>query len=286
LDALLTDNERAIAANARKFADAHLRPAVQEANRNETYDPNLMRKFGAARLLGAGIQGYGCSGMSYVGYGLVARELERVDSAYRTALSVQSSLVIFPIHAFGTQAQREHYLPGLASGELIGCFGMTEPESGSDPASMQTRAKTVPGGYVLNGVKRWITSSPFADVFIVWAKCDDGKIRGFILERGDEGLATPKIEGKFSLRAWATGEIRIRGTQPRPLWHRLGLDGCGGILLACRAPIWSRAHPIRPPLGGDAALPEKARRHADRDRTWPQRRAHRRPVVGPGRATS
>ena len=211
LDASLTDEERMIRDSARAFADAELAPAVRAANRHETYDPDLMRKFGAAGLLGVTIDGYGCAGASYVAYGLVAREVERVDSAYRSAMSVQSSLVMYPIHAYGTDAQRDRYLPGLASGELIGAFGLTEPNAGSDPGSMITRAVPTADGYVLNGAKMWITSSPVADVFVVWAKLkgDDGRdaIRGFIVERGDAGLSTPKIEGKFSLRAWVTGEI-------------------------------------------------------------------------------
>ena len=211
LDAALTDEERMIRDSARAFADAELAPAVRLANRHEAYDPDLMRKFGRAGLLGVTIDGYGCAGASYVAYGLVAREVERVDSAYRSAMSVQSSLVMYPIHAYGTDAQRDKYLPGLATGETIGAFGLTEPDAGSDPGSMTTRAVARDGGYVLNGAKMWITSSPVADVFVVWAKLrgDDGddRIRGFIVERGDAGLSTPKIGGKFALRAWVTGEI-------------------------------------------------------------------------------
>ena len=207
LDSLLTEEERMIRDSARAFADEHLAPAVRVANRNESYDPELMRKFGRYGLLGPTIEGYGCPGVSYVAYGLIAREIERVDSAYRSAMSVQSSLVMYPIHAYGTAAQRDKYLPGLASGTLVGAFGLTEPDAGSDPGSMTTRARTAAGGYILNGAKMWITSAPVADVFVVWAKCDDDVIRGFIVERGDAGLSSPKIEGKFSLRAWVTGEI-------------------------------------------------------------------------------
>jgi len=211
LDTLLTDEERMIRDSARAFADEHLMPAVREANRHERHDPELMKKFGQYGLLGPTIEGYGCPGVSYVAYGLIAREIERADSAYRSAMSVQSSLVMYPIHAYGTEAQRLKYLPGLASGELIGAFGLTEPDAGSDPGSMKTRATPTADGYVLNGAKMWITSAPVADVFVVWAKCIDANgvdaIRGFILERGDAGLSTPKIEGKFSLRAWVTGEI-------------------------------------------------------------------------------
>ena len=207
LDALLTDEERMVRDTARAFCDAELAPIVRESNRNETCDRSLMAKFGAAGLLGPTIEGYGCPGVSYVAYGLIAREVERIDSSYRSAMSVQSSLVMYPIWAYGSQVQRERYLPRLAAGEWIGSFGLTEPDAGSDPGGMKTRARSVNGGYVLSGAKMWITSSPFADVFVVWAKCDDGQIRGFILERSDKGLSTPKIEGKFSLRAWVTGEI-------------------------------------------------------------------------------
>ena len=207
LDALLTDEERMVRDTARAFCDAELAPIVRESNRNETCDRSLMAKFGAAGLLGPTIEGYGCPGVSYVAYGLIAREVERIDSSYRSAMSVQSSLVMYPIWAYGSQVQRERYLPRLAAGEWIGSFGLTEPDAGSDPGGMKTRARSVDGGYVLSGAKMWITSSPFADVFVVWAKCDDGQIRGFILERSDKGLSTPKIEGKFSLRAWVTGEI-------------------------------------------------------------------------------
>jgi glutaryl-CoA dehydrogenase len=203
----LTDEERMIEEGARSFCDAELMPAVKLANRNEAFDPDLMRKFGAAGLLGPTIDGYGCAGASYVSYGLIAREVERVDSAYRSAMSVQSSLVMYPIHAYGSTAQRQKWLPGLASGELIGCFGLTEPDAGSDPGGMKTRARAVPGGYTLSGAKMWITNSPIADVAVVWAKCDDEKIRGFLVERGDIGFSTPKIEGKFALRAGITGEI-------------------------------------------------------------------------------
>ena len=211
LDSLLTDEERMVRNAARAFCDEQLMPAVRDANRHERFDPDLMKKFGAAGLLGPTIEGYGCAGASYVAYGLIAREVERVDSAYRSAMSVQSSLVMYPIHAYGTEAQREKYLPGLATGALIGAFGLTEPDAGSDPGSMTTRARAVADGYVLNGAKMWITNSPIADVFVVWAKLADeaGKdvIRGFIVERGDAGLSTPKIEGKFALRAGVTGEI-------------------------------------------------------------------------------
>jgi glutaryl-CoA dehydrogenase len=184
-------------------------PRVLLANRHERFDREIMNELGELGLLGSTIEGYGCAGVNYVSYGLVAREVERVDSGYRSAMSVQSSLVMHPIHAYGTEAQRQKYLPRLATGEIVGCFGLTEPDAGSDPGSMRTRAKTVDGGYILKGAKMWITNAPIADVMVVWAKDDSGQIRGYILERGMKGLTTPKIEGKFSLRASVTGEIAM-----------------------------------------------------------------------------
>ncbi|XQW83543.1 acyl-CoA dehydrogenase [Thalassotalea piscium] len=205
----LTEDERMIKDMAHSFCQEELMPGILMANREENFDPNIMRKFGEVGLLGATIDGYNCSGVNYVSYGLVAREVERVDSGYRSAMSVQSSLVMHPIYKFGTAEQKEKYLPKLATGEYIGCFGLTEPDSGSDPASMNTRAKKVPGGYQLTGSKMWITNSPIADVFVVWAKneADDNKICGFVLEKGMKGLTAPKIEGKLSLRSSITGEI-------------------------------------------------------------------------------
>lgn len=207
LDEQLTEEERMIRDAARDYCQERLMPRVLEANRHEIFDRDIMTELGELGLLGSTIDGYGCAGASYVAYGLVAREVERVDSGYRSALSVQSSLVMHPINAYGTEAQKEKFLPKLATGEWVGCFGLTEPDSGSDPASMKTRAKKVDGGYRLTGNKMWITNSPIADVFIVWAKDDEGEIRGFILEKGMEGLSAPKIEGKFALRASITGEI-------------------------------------------------------------------------------
>ncbi|AUD78789.1 acyl-CoA dehydrogenase [Kangiella profundi] len=207
LDEQLTEEERMIRDAARDYCQEKLMPRVLEANRHEIFDREIMNELGELGLLGSTIDGYGCAGASYVAYGLVAREVERVDSGYRSALSVQSSLVMHPINAYGTEAQKEKFLPKLATGEWVGCFGLTEPDSGSDPASMKTRAKKVDGGYRLTGSKMWITNSPIADVFIVWAKDDEGDIRGFILEKGMEGLSAPKIEGKFALRASITGEI-------------------------------------------------------------------------------
>jgi glutaryl-CoA dehydrogenase len=203
----LTDEERMVTDSARQFFQKELMPGIVEANRHENFDRNIMRQMGEMGLLGVTIEGYGCAGLSSVAYGLIAKEVEAVDSGYRSAMSVQSSLVMHPIHAYGTEEQRERYLPKLATGEYVGCFGLTEPDSGSDPASMSTRARAVDGGYELTGNKMWITNSPIADVFVVWAKDDAGEIRGFILDKGMKGLSAPKIEGKFSLRASVTGEI-------------------------------------------------------------------------------
>jgi glutaryl-CoA dehydrogenase len=207
LEDQLSEDERMVRDTARQYAQDKLMPRVLEANRHERFDREIMTELGALGLLGATIQGYGCAGVNYVCYGLVAREVERVDSGYRSAMSVQSSLVMHPIHAYGTEAQRQKFLPKLARGEWVGCFGLTEPDAGSDPAGMRTRAVKAAGGYVLKGSKMWITNSPIADVFVVWAKDDAGDIRGFILEKGMKGLSAPKIEGKFSLRASVTGEI-------------------------------------------------------------------------------
>jgi glutaryl-CoA dehydrogenase len=207
LEDLLTEEERLVRDSARAFAQEKLMPRVKDAFREERLDRDLMPELGGLGVLGATIHGYGCAGASYVAYGLVARELERVDSGYRSTLSVQSSLVMHPIEAFGTQAQRDKYLPKLATGELVGCFGLTEPYHGSDAGGMTSRARKVDGGYLLTGAKMWISNSPIADVMVVWAKDDEGKVRGFILERGMKGLSTPKIEGKFSLRTSVTGEI-------------------------------------------------------------------------------
>jgi glutaryl-CoA dehydrogenase len=210
LDAQLEDDERMIRDSARAYAQEKLQPRVIEAYREEKAEPGIFAEMGEMGLLGSTIpEEYGGIGAGYVAYGLVAREIERVDSGYRSMMSVQSSLVMYPIYAYGTEEQRQKYLPKLAAGEWIGCFGLTEPDAGSDPAGMKTRAEKVQGGYVLNGSKMWISNSPFADVFVVWAKSDahDGKIRGFVLEKGTKGLSAPKIKGKLSLRASTTGEI-------------------------------------------------------------------------------
>jgi glutaryl-CoA dehydrogenase len=205
----LTDEERLIRDTARAYAQEKLMPRILMANRNETFDIEIMREMGALGFLGSTLEGYGCSGIGYVAYGLIMRELERVDTAYRSACSVQSGLAMTPIYAYGSEAQREKYLPRMATGELIGCFGLTEPDHGSDPGSMTSRARKVDGGYALSGTKLWITNAPIADIMVVWAKDDGGVIRGFILERGMKGLATRKIEGKFSVRASPTGEISM-----------------------------------------------------------------------------
>ncbi|MRR50260.1 MAG: acyl-CoA dehydrogenase [Rhodocyclaceae bacterium] len=211
LEDQLGAEERMVRDSARAYARDKLQPRVLEAFRHEKTDPAIFREMGDLGLLGATIQGYGCPGVNYVCYGLIAREVERVDSGYRSMMSVQSSLVMHPINAYGSPEQKNKYLPRLASGEWVGCFGLTEPNHGSDPAAMDTRARQAPGGWILSGAKMWITNSPFADVFIVWARCQEyggsGPIRGFILEKGWRGLSAPAIQGKMGLRASLTGEI-------------------------------------------------------------------------------
>ena len=208
LEQQLTEEEQMISATARRFAEDRLAPRVVEAFRHEKTDPAIFREMGELGLLGATISPeYGGAGFGYVAYGLIAREVEAIDSGYRSMMSVQSSLVMVPIETFGSEAQKQKYLPKLARGEWIGCFGLTEPDHGSDPGSMATRAKSVPGGYRLSGAKTWITNAPIADVFVVWAKTDDGAIRGFVLEKGMEGLSAPAIHGKVGLRASITGQI-------------------------------------------------------------------------------
>ncbi len=208
LDEQLSEDERMVRDAARAYCQEKLMPRILLANREERFDREIMNEMGALGFLGATLpEDYGCAAVNYVCYGLVAREVERVDSSYRSALSVQSSLVMHPIHAYGTEEQRLKYLPKLATGEMIGCFGLTEPDSGSDPGSLRTTAKKVDGGYLLKGAKMWISNAPIADVMVIWAKTEDGVIRGFLLERGMKGLTTPRIEGKFSLRASTTGEV-------------------------------------------------------------------------------
>jgi glutaryl-CoA dehydrogenase len=207
LEDQLTEDERMVRDSARAYAQDKLMPRILEANRHEKFDRAIIDEMGALGFLGSTIEGYGCAGVNHVCYGLIAREIERVDSAYRSTMSVQSSLVMHPIHAYGNEEQRKRWLPGLAKGEIVGCFGLTEPGVGSDPNGMITRARKADGGYRVSGAKMWITNAPVADVMVVWAKDDAGDMRGYLLERGMKGLSTPKIEGKFSLRASVTGEI-------------------------------------------------------------------------------
>lgn len=240
LEDQLTEDERMLRDAASEFAQSTLQPKVRDAYRDETADVGIFRKMGDAGMLGLTIpEEYGGLGAGYVTYGLVAREIERVDSGYRSMMSVQSSLVMYPIHAYGSEDQRKKYLPGLASGELIGCFGLTEPDAGSDPAGMKTRAVKTATGYKISGSKMWISNAPIADVFVVWAKSDDhdGKIRGFILEKGMTGLSAPKISGKLSLRASVTGEIVMDGVdvgEDALLPNVQGLKGPFGCLNRAR----------------------------------------------------
>jgi glutaryl-CoA dehydrogenase len=207
LDAQLTEEERMVREAAHAYCQDKLQPRVLSAFREERFDREILSEMGELGMLGASLEGYGCAGLSHVSYGLIAREVERVDSGYRSAMSVQSSLVMYPIWAFGSEEQKQRFLPRLASGDIVGCFGLTEPDSGSDPASMRTWARKVPGGWQLTGSKMWITNSPIADLCLVWAKDSEGVIRGFLLERGMPGLTTPTIHGKLSLKASLTGEI-------------------------------------------------------------------------------
>ena len=302
LEASLREEERLVRDSARGFAQTRLMPLVRDMYRHESFDPGLLREMGALGLLGSTLEEFG--GISPVAYGLIAREVEKVDSAFRSSLSVQSSLVMHPIHAFGSETQRKKYLPKLARGEWIGAFGLTEPGSGSDPGAMQSRARKTKTGFMLSGSKTWITHAPIADVLLVWAKLDE-RIRGFILERGDKGLTTPKIEGKFSLRASVTGEIAMDDVeipQDRMLPHAEGLKapfdclgqarygiawgraGRGGILLACGAQLRPGAPAVRPSPGRHPAVSEKTRRHADRDHPGADRLPAGRTVDGAGRA--
>ncbi|XP_074990276.1 glutaryl-CoA dehydrogenase, mitochondrial isoform X3 [Calonectris borealis] len=255
LEGLLTPEERLLRDAMRKYCGERLLPRVLQANRHEVFDREIVSEMGALGVLGSTIKGYGCAGTTSVGYGLVARELERVDSSYRSVLSVQSSLVMHPILAYGTPAQRDRFLPPLARGELLGCFGLTEPNHGSDPGRMETRARYNPSAktYTLRGSKTWITNAPAADLCLVWAVCEeDGRVRGFLLERGTPGLSTPKIEGKFSLRASATGMILmddVEVPEENLLPHAVGL-----------------AEPVRGAAGAQPAGAEEAGGHGDGDR--------------------
>ena len=206
-DQQLSEEELSIQNSARDYCQSELMPRILEANRNETFDKNIYKEMGEMGFLGAPISGYGCAGVNYVSYGIIAREIERVDSSYRSLYSVQTSLAMYAIYQFGTEEQKEYYLPEMAKGNLIGCFGLTEPDAGSDPSSMKTNAKKTDNGYVLNGSKTWITNSPIADILIIWAKDEQGVLRGFIVDRDSKGLTTPTLEGKFSLRASVTGQI-------------------------------------------------------------------------------
>ena len=237
LDAQLSPEERLVRDSARAYCQEKLLPRVLQGHRHETFDRAIMNEMGEMGFLGSTLQGYDCAGVNHVCYGLIAREVERVDSGYRSAMSVQSSLVMYPIYAYGTEAQKQKYLPRLAKGEWVGCFGLTEPNHGSDPGGMETRARQASGGYVLSGAKMWITNSPIADVMLVWAKTDDSVIRGFILERGMKGLSTPRIEGKFSLRASPTGEIvmdQVFVPEDNLLPHVKGLKAPFGCLNKAR----------------------------------------------------
>ena len=209
LEDQLSEEERMVRDSAHSFAQGKLMPRILMANRHEKFDRAILNEMGELGFLGPTIEGYGCAGVNHVSYGLIAREIERVDSAYRSTMSVQSSLVMHPIHAYGTEEQRTRWLPGLAKGEIVGCFGLTEPGFGSDPNGMLTRAKKADGGYKVSGSKMWITNAPIADIFVIWAKDDANEIRGYVLEKGMKGLSSSKIEGKFSLRASVTGEIAM-----------------------------------------------------------------------------
>ncbi len=285
LEQQLSADERAVRAATAAYCQEQLAPRVLDAFRHERTDPAIFREMGALGLLGPTIpEQYGGPGLNYVAYGVIAREVERVDSGYRSMMSVQSSLVMVPIYEFGNEQTKQKYLPQLASGAAIGCFGLTEPDHGSDPGSMVTRAKKVAGGYALTGSKMWISNSPIADVFVVWAKDDDGAIRGFVLEKGWKGLSAPAIHGKVGLRASITGEIvmdavfcpeenafpEVRGLKgpfhlPEfgALWDCLGCTRGGRRLLAPRAPICAGPESVWQTVGGEPIDPEKAGRHAN-----------------------
>ncbi len=236
----LTEEELMVRDTVAKYAQEKLAPRVVEMYREESVDRGIFKEMGELGLLGPMLEGYGCPGMGYTAYGVIAREVERIDSGFRSMMSVQSSLVMYPIHTYGSEEQKQKYLPKLASGEHVGCFGLTEPDHGSDPGSMITTAKEVAGGFILNGAKMWISNSPIADVFIVWAKTDNGVIRGFILDKGMEGLSAPKIKGKLSLRASVTGEIVMQNVfvpQENLLPNVAGLKGPMGCLNSARLGI-------------------------------------------------
>ncbi len=290
LDDQLTEDERLIRDTARAYAQDKLSPRVIKAYLEEKTDREIFNEMGELGLIGVTLpEEYGCANASYVAYGLVAREIERVDSGYRSMNSVQTSLVMYPIYAYGDESQRKKYLPKLATGEWVGCFGLTEPDAGSDPGGMKTRVEKVSDGYRLNGAKMWISNAPIADVFVVWAKsaAHDNQIRGFILEKGMKGLSAPKIGGKLQLarlhyRRDRDGQRRgarkravaervrpqraVRLPQPRPLRHLLGRDGRRRRLHASGAAIHARPQAVQPATGGHATRAEEARGHGDRDR--------------------
>ena len=301
LEEELSEDERMVRDAARAYAQDKLMPRVKSAFREERFDREIMREMGALGFLGPTIEGYGCAGMSYVCYGLIAREVERVDSGYRSAMSVQSSLVMYPIYDFGTEAQSQKYLPKLATGEWVGCFGLTEPDHGSDAGGMKSRARKVDGGYLLKGAKMWISNSPIADVMVVWAKAEDGEVRGFILERGMKGLSTPKIEGKFSLRAsidrrdrrWQDvfvpeenllpGVTGLGARFPASTTRATASPGARSALpssAGMRRATTRSAQRLRQAAGGEPAHPEEARRHADRDHARAPRLPAPRPTDG------
>ncbi len=263
LEDLLTEDERMLRDAARAFAADRLAPRVTDAYRNETTDPAIFAEMGEAGLLGPTIpEEYGGLGAGYVTYGLIAREVERIDSGYRSMMSVQSSLVMYPIHAYGSEAQRQKYLPGLAAGTLIGCFGLTEPDAGSDPGGMKTAAKKTEGGYILNGSKMWISNAPIADVFVVWAKSEahGGKIRGFVLDKGTRGLTAPKVGGKLSLRASITGEIVLQDVEVGEDALLPGVEGLKGpfgclnrAAMASPGASWARPRPAGTPPASTAS---------------------------------
>ena len=292
LEDQLSEDERMIRDAARAYASDRLMPRVTDAYASEATDPAIFAEMGEMGLLGITVpESYGGLGGSYVTYGLVAREIERIDSGYRSMMSVQSSLVMYPIYAYGSEDQRQKYLPKLATGEWIGCFGLTEPDAGSDPGGMKTVAKKTDGGYRISGTKMWISNAPIADVFVVWARSEahGGKIRGFVLDKGTPGLTAPKIEGKLSLRASITGEIvmqdvevsddallpdvegpegSLRLPQPGTLRHQLGRSRGGGVLLACGPGLRARPQAIRSTSGSNAAFPAETRQHAIRNCAW------------------
>ena len=306
----LSEEETLIQATARGYAQEKLLPRIVDAYAHEKTEPVLFAEMGSLGLLGATAPAeYGGAGASYVAYGLIARELERVDSGYRSMMSVQSSLVMHPIQAYGTEAQKLKHLPRLARGEAIGCFGLTEADAGSDPGAMRTRAEKIDGGYRLKGAKTWISNAPIADLFVVWAKsaAHDGEIKGFVLERGMHGLSAPRIEGKLSLRASVTGEIVLDNVEVGDdalLPGAAGLTGPFGCLNRARygvawgamgaaedcwnsrPPIRARPQTVRPAAGRHPAFPEEARRHADRDRARAAGGAQGRAAVRPGQGRS